>query len=528
VTRRWMHGVVVALLVGVPQARATDGVQVASVAPGTLQGRVVDAEGAPVVGARVRLFVDDEARPTGTTTTDSAGHYRFQGLDRGPWRVMVTHASHSPRMRFDLQLQPDAGVFVEMVLQPRFVESIVSGGQRSSPPKAVLDGATVTDPVTGTFGNQFEFTESGTVGQPLTREHLDRIPSGRSYQEAVVVSRGRGRPARPWYRTPAAAAPRPTPALPDAPGVDPAGQDRLLARSGRMVTASDDPSTTLGQAAAIATDVGGRVTGRTADTVLLRVPDDRFDEAWAAVLGLGEVQAKSLRTEDLTARIQDTALRIEVLRALRDRMVALLAQTPEDADAVRLLRDLREVEASLAALEARSLRLRRAVAFDRIAVRAVRRPPVRVVDLAQRRGLDWLRALSPERMWGKGMRTEAPAIVPDGFARVAGQVAHAAAPDSSRLWASSVVNEPAGDGAFWASAVGTHLRARGLAVEEVAHGAWSCVVTRPEQADWDTWWVCVRADERAHRAQVIQAAFRPGASIGLHALAMGRALQGGE
>lgn len=54
----------------------------------------------------------------------------------------------------------------------------------------VIDGAEYTEPVTGTFGNNFDFdavetTESTTVGSVLTKEFLQPVPGGRSYQQAV-------------------------------------------------------------------------------------------------------------------------------------------------------------------------------------------------------------------------------------------------------------------------------------------------------------------------------------------------------
>lgn len=59
----------------------------------SIDGTVRDAISVPVAGVRVAIVVGDRPR---TTSTDDAGHYRFEGLPPGTYRVVATHAGIAP------------------------------------------------------------------------------------------------------------------------------------------------------------------------------------------------------------------------------------------------------------------------------------------------------------------------------------------------------------------------------------------------------------------------------------------------
>ncbi|MBL8860835.1 MAG: carboxypeptidase regulatory-like domain-containing protein [Planctomycetes bacterium] len=69
----------------------------------SVEGRVVDREGAPQAGALVWLLSGDEPR---WTSTRADGFFRLDGLQRGPWDVRVLAEGHRP---FALVLRDGAG-----------------------------------------------------------------------------------------------------------------------------------------------------------------------------------------------------------------------------------------------------------------------------------------------------------------------------------------------------------------------------------------------------------------------------------
>ncbi len=97
----------------------------------TLTGKVLDAEGRPVVGAQVEADEDLVTRlPPATSLTDEHGHYRFTGLKPGAVdlrlstlegrarRRSVEDLRAGEQKRFDMRLAPFVSVAVRPVLRP--------------------------------------------------------------------------------------------------------------------------------------------------------------------------------------------------------------------------------------------------------------------------------------------------------------------------------------------------------------------------------------------------------------------------
>ncbi|HLV67758.1 MAG TPA: carboxypeptidase-like regulatory domain-containing protein [Polyangiaceae bacterium] len=63
-------------------------------AHGAITGRVVDAGGRPVPGARLRVYASEGAAELGSATTDTAGAFEIGGLAPGAFRVVVRSPEH--------------------------------------------------------------------------------------------------------------------------------------------------------------------------------------------------------------------------------------------------------------------------------------------------------------------------------------------------------------------------------------------------------------------------------------------------
>ncbi len=157
----WLSAVAAALVLlvitlGAPAAHAQT--------TGTLQGTVNDEMGLPVPGATVTLSSDMTADQS--VETGSTGKYRFVQLIPGVYEIRVQHPALGGQTIAGIQVVINRTVTQDVTLQEEELEQItVSGGSD-------ID------------------VESTTVGQVLTKDFLERIPSGRSYQEAVALSVG--------------------------------------------------------------------------------------------------------------------------------------------------------------------------------------------------------------------------------------------------------------------------------------------------------------------------------------------------
>ena len=102
------------------------------------------------------------------------------------------------------------------------------------------------------------------------------------------------------------------------------------------------------------------------DTFTLRVPEARFDAAVEDLATVGTVTARTVRAEDVTGQVADTAGRVKTMQASLDRTRALMARAASIEDITRLESELTRREADLEGLQAQLATLRSQAAMSTI------------------------------------------------------------------------------------------------------------------------------------------------------------------
>ncbi|WP_158632341.1 DUF4349 domain-containing protein [Micromonospora sp. Llam0] len=161
--------------------------------------------------------------------------------------------------------------------------------------------------------------------------------------------------------------------------VDLAVGNRSIIYSGSITVQVTDVPAKAGEAATIATSVGGFVGrdqrseyesyGRA--TLELRVPAEQFDRVVDRLSRLGEEVSRELTTQDVTEEVLDLDARITTQQARVRSGRALLAEAETLADLVMLESELAKREADLASLEARKRGLDDLVTLSRITVELI-------------------------------------------------------------------------------------------------------------------------------------------------------------
>lgn len=138
---------------------------------GGLRVKVTDSEGQPIAGATVYVHTPDSLiKKTGTT--DNQGFVRLLGLD--------------PSNKYKVEINRDG--FVGITSDKVLVISGKSGDLDFRLSKAGSDKSTEVIVVTGTRATID--TTSATVGQDLTLDFLDSLPTGRNYQDYLQLVPG--------------------------------------------------------------------------------------------------------------------------------------------------------------------------------------------------------------------------------------------------------------------------------------------------------------------------------------------------
>ena len=115
-------------------------------------------------------------------------------------------------------------------------------------------------------------------------------------------------------------------------------------------------------------DMGGFLARRDDQTITIRVPAARFDEAVARLEKLGDMIHRNVTAEDVTEEFNDLEVRLKSARAVRDRLEQLLGKAAKVEESVLIERELERVAGEIERIEGRMKFLKDRAAYSTITV----------------------------------------------------------------------------------------------------------------------------------------------------------------
>lgn len=178
--------------------------------------------------------------------------------------------------------------------------------------------------------------------------------------------------------------------LPDSPKLR---EGRKLIWTARMIVQVREIDEALRRVEEIVESHGGYIEqltdgGETSARLTIRVPSVSFDETTGSLEGLGKLLRRTIDGRDVTEEYVDIEARMETLRQLRNRLLALLDKAEEVPHILAIERELSRVQAQLDALEARLKSLAARVEHSTITLSLERKPVFGPVSQVFR-GLWW-------------------------------------------------------------------------------------------------------------------------------------------
>lgn len=174
-----------------------------------------------------------------------------------------------------------------------------------------------------------------------------------------------------------------------------------------MQVDADDIAATLDRVIDVAQSLGGYIASRTDASVQVRIPSARFREGLTRVEGLGDVLHRSVNAQDVSEEYHDIEVRLQNLRAVRQRLQEFLNRAQNLQDALTVERELERVAREIDTLEGRLRFLGSRVAFSLVTVNLTARarpvtavvpeapaPEPRVIELP----VEWLSRLGLDRL----------------------------------------------------------------------------------------------------------------------------------
>ncbi len=227
---------------------------------------------------------------------------------------------------------------------------------------------------------------------------------------------------------------------------------------------------------ALADTFDGYVESSSEQAVTIRVPAERFDEARSAVEAIGRVLRRNVTAADVTDQFTDMESRLVIARTSRDRLLELLERSGDAEDQVRILREIRRLTEEIERLEASLRSLQDQIAFSRISVWFVSRID-QDATIRDAIPFPWIAALEPVYATVGAARRAIPVTLPDSFAVFSeGKTIDAASATGVRFRSGALVNDPAGDEAFWQEALLYNLEPLYRAAERVEAGRYRGVL----------------------------------------------------
>ncbi|MRG93452.1 DUF4349 domain-containing protein [Polyangium spumosum] len=156
----------------------------------------------------------------------------------------------------------------------------------------------------------------------------------------------------------------------------------MLVYTARVNMAVFEVKSSLAEVESLARNLGGFLARRNDQSITIRVPAARFDEAIRRIEKLGDMLSRDVQVEDVTEEYLDTEIRLKNARAVRERLEQLLAKATKVEESIQIEKELERVAETIERLEGRMKFLRDRAAFSTITVTF---QPQRAAELGKRR-----------------------------------------------------------------------------------------------------------------------------------------------
>ena len=233
---------------------------------------------------------------------------------------------------------------------------------------------------------------------------------------------------------------------------------RMVHYDGWVRVRVTNPRKTLEDAATIATTAGGYIESQNDTSVTLRVPVEKVRECFVGLQKLGDVLSRSLSAQDVTDSFTSAELRSKTMRATRERLIAVLAQTQDEDQRLEILQDIRRLTEEIDGLDIQIKTLARLAAYSRLTLETFAREERGTSRNDALAAFRWMDALSPFSRAVSDANKKLKLDTPKEFvllSDVGRWTAESA--DGAVIWTHTRKNDPDGTSDFWATALADRL-----------------------------------------------------------------------
>jgi len=145
-------------------------------------------------------------------------------------------------------------------------------------------------------------------------------------------------------------------------------EPRKVVYAGRFNVAVGDVAVSIQATKALADKLGGYMLRMTTNTIVIRVPSDKFDAAVEAVGRMGMVIDKEVTAQDVTDQYFDIEMRLKNAKATQQKLLALLEKSQAVRDTLEIEKELQRITTEIERLEGQLNKLSHEVAYSMLTV----------------------------------------------------------------------------------------------------------------------------------------------------------------
>ncbi|MDR2970504.1 MAG: DUF4349 domain-containing protein [Bacteroidales bacterium] len=174
---------------------------------------------------------------------------------------------------------------------------------------------------------------------------------------------------------------------------EPASDERMMAYSASLELSVKDNEETRKLLIELMRSSGGFIVNETESSIRTRIPSQNMDIFLAEARTFGNVENESKSGADITDQYRDNVARLNGLKNVRDRYLALLEQANTVSDILSIERELERVNTNIDILEGRIRHAESSVAYSIVTVKfreKTKLGPVGWIFYGLYRGVKWL------------------------------------------------------------------------------------------------------------------------------------------
>ena len=145
-------------------------------------------------------------------------------------------------------------------------------------------------------------------------------------------------------------------------------EPRKVVYTGQFCVAVGDVAVSIQATKALADKLGGYMLRMTTNTIVIRVPADKFDAAVAELNRMGTVLNKDISAQDVTDQYMDLEMRLKNAKATQQKLLALLEKSQVVRDTMDIEKELQRITTEIERLQGQLNKLSNEVAFSMLTV----------------------------------------------------------------------------------------------------------------------------------------------------------------